>query len=71
MTHFFISITFIIKIRIKLAKSQAKSKQHHEAEFCYLKILLLVHSFYDSKLIRDIPSDAQKTIASVFMASCD
>ena len=54
-----------------MAKSQTKSKQHHEAEFYYLKILLLVHSFYDSKLIRDVPRDAQKTIASVFMASCD
>ena len=40
---FFISNTFISKTRLKLAKNQANATQHHEADFCYLLIIHIVH----------------------------
>ena len=51
-TRFFISNTFISNARMKLAKNQAKAKQHAEAEF--LLLMCFLHPLYQPKLIGDI-----------------
>ena len=62
---FFISNTFISTVRMKLAKNQAKTKQHPEKEFCYLKIVRFVHPRSHAKIIRGILKMLKKTTTSV------
>ena len=46
------SNTFISNARLKLAKNQAKAKQHPEAELLLFEIFLLSSSTLSSKCIR-------------------
>ena len=48
-TRIFISITFISKIKLKLAKNQAKAKQHPEAELLLFENYTLSLSMLSSK----------------------
>ena len=48
---FFISNTFISNARLKLAKIQANAQQHPVAEFCYLKIIHILHPRYQPEII--------------------
>ena len=49
--NFFISHTFISKIRLKLAKkNQAKAKQHSKAELLLFQNYSLLHPRYHPKL---------------------
>ena len=49
-TRFFKSNTFISNIRLKLAKSQEKGKQHPVAKLYYLKIIFFLHARYYPKI---------------------
>ena len=49
--RFFISNTFINNTRLKLAKNQAKAKQHPEAELLLIENFHLLHPCYHPKLI--------------------
>ena len=60
---FSITNTFISNTMLKLAKNQAKVKQHPEAE------LLLFENY--SKLIRNILRNVQKTSVLALMRLCD
>ena len=62
-TFFVISNTFVTNASLKLAKNQAKAKQHPEAKL-RLKINFL-HSRYHPKIIGDILKNVQKTSTSV------
>ena len=42
-TIFFISNTFISKARLKLAKNQAKAKQHPETELLLFENFFVIH----------------------------
>ena len=62
---FYISNTFISNITLKLVKSQAKAKQHSEAELLQLENYSLSSSRFPLKTIGDIFKDVQKASASV------
>ena len=61
---FFISNTFISNTRLKLAKNQAKAKQHSETELS--KIIHFHYSRYHLKII-DILKNVQKTSALILI----
>ena len=48
---FFISNTFISNARLKMAKNQAKAKQHLESKLLLFEIIRFLHSFYHPKII--------------------
>ena len=52
---------------MKLAKNQAKAKQHSEAELLLIRNYSLSSSRYHPKIIRDIQKHVQKTRTSIFM----
>ena len=52
--------TFINKTKLKLAKNQAKVKQHPELNFCYLKIICFLHPHYHPEILGDIIENVQK-----------
>ena len=56
---FSISNTFISNASLKLAKNQVNAKQHPEAEFCYMKIILILHPRYHPKIIVHILKNKQ------------
>ena len=68
---FFIRNTFVSNITLKLAKKQAKAKQHPEAELLLLENYSLSLPNYHPKTIGDIIKNVQKTSASVLMRSND
>ena len=51
---FFKSNTFISNARLKLAKSQANAVQHPRLNFCYLKVIQILHQYYHPKVIGHI-----------------
>ena len=60
---FCISNTFISNIRLKLAKNQAKAKQHPETELLLLKIIIgLLHPRYHLKIIGYTLKNVQKGV---------
>ena len=61
---FFIWSTFINKTKLKLAKNQAKVKQHPELNFCYLKIVCFLHPHYHPEILGDIIKNVQKITTS-------
>ena len=66
-TRFFISNTFISNARLKLAKNQAKAKQHPEAELLLFENYSLLSSKLSSKNSRRYSKKYTKTSASVLM----
>ena len=59
---FFITYNFISKARLKLAKNQAKTKQHPGADFCYLKIIHFLYPRYHPRIIEDILKKYEKHV---------
>ena len=64
---FFISNTFINNFKLKLAKNQAKAKQHPEAELLLFENYSLLSSKLSSKNSRRYSKKYTKTSASVLM----
>ena len=50
LNDFFISNTFLSTARLKLAKNQENIKQHLRLNFCYLKIIHILHPRYHPKI---------------------
>ena len=64
-TRFFISNTFISNARLKLATNQANGiKQIKQllTNFCYLKIIHILHSHYHPKTVRHTLKNTQKNM---------
>ena len=57
---FFINNTFISNVGPKLAKNQANTKQHPEAELCYLKIIHILHLSYNPEVQGNIQKNKWK-----------
>ena len=70
-TLFVISNTFISNARLKLAKSQAKAKHHHEVELSLLENFSLLHPRYYPKILGDILKYVQIPNASVLIRLYD
>ena len=64
---FFISNTFINNIKLKLAKNQAKAKQHTEAELLLFENYSLLSSKLSSKNSRRYSKKYTKASASVLI----
>ena len=64
---FLISKTFIRNTRLKLAKNQAKAKQHPEAEFLLSENYLLCLSTLSSKTNRRHSEKCEKASVSVII----
>ena len=60
VTRFFISNTFISNARLKLAKNQAKAKQHLETELLLFGNIRFLHPCYHPKIIGDILKECTK-----------
>ena len=52
--------SFISNTRLKLAKNQANAKQPLKLNFCYLKIIDILHPYYHPKIIGDSLKNKQK-----------
>ena len=68
---YFISNTFISNARLKLAKIQAKAKQHPEAELLVFENYSLFHLGYHPKIMGDVLKNVLKTSVSVLIRLFD
>ena len=57
---FFISNTFISKARLKLSNSQQMLSNTLELNFCYLKVIHVLHANYHPKIMGHILKNKQK-----------
>ena len=68
-----IIIYFYKQCQAEIGKKKMKQKLSNtlRLNFCYLKIIPILHPCYHLKLIRDIVKNVQKTSVSVLMRSFD